>query len=258
MRTLLAALALFTLGLSESRAQVTGKLWDQDQLSNVTVMLYQPESDTSGLIGSGTIVSGDSLFYIFTASHVARVMDRNAKVIFRMPGDKPGIVNLPDLVPDSTTHWQFHKVADIAMIRLSPPSNILMTRLHTWSFPLSQVNFSKDLPTRDADLTFFGYPVVDLEMEHFSPLVFTAYLASGLNTQLRYDTRTKCNFFFLNVPSIQGCSGSGVYFSVAKGMYYGGNTTVLIGIVHGTQGDNTGGKLAAITPSYYIRDFFVK
>jgi len=30
--------------------------------------------------------------------------------------------------------------------------------------------------------------------------------------------------------------------------------TLLTGIVHGTYGDNIGGKLAAITPSFYIKD----
>jgi len=78
-----------------------------------------------------------------------------------------------------------------------------------------------------------------------------------LITQLRADTKTKCNFYYLSVPSIQGYSGSGVYFSVKKTtIYYGGNKTFLIGIVHGTQSDDTVGKLAAITPSYYISELF--
>ena len=37
-------------------------------------------------------------------------------------------------------------------------------------------------------------------------------------------------------------------------MYFGGNVTILIGVVHGTATDNTGGKLATITPSYYVWD----
>ncbi len=51
---------------------------------------------------------------------------------------------------------------------------------------------------------------------------------------------------------MQGCSGSGVYFSVKKGFYIGGKVTVFIGIVHGTATDDSGGKLATITPAYYI------
>ena len=101
-------------------------------------------------------------------------------------------------------------------------------------------------------MTFLGYPVIDLEMEHFSALIFTGYRTSGLITQKRSDKKTKCNFYFLNIPSIQGCSGSGVYLSVKKGFFYNVHKTVMIGIVHGTQSDNTGGKMAAITPSYYV------
>lgn len=77
-----------------------------------------------------------------------------------------------------------------------------------------------------------------------------------LITQKGYDTKTKSNFFYLNVPSIEGCSGSGVFFSVKKAIYMAGKATLMIGVVHGTQGDSTGGKLAAVTPSYYVLDLF--
>lgn len=43
-----------------------------------------------------------------------------------------------------------------------------------------------------------------------------------------------------------------------KDIYFGGNVTVMIGVVHGTKGDNTDGKLAAITPSYYIIELLNK
>ena len=60
-----------------------------------------------------------------------------------------------------------------------------------------------------------------------------------------------------STTSIQGCSGSGLYFSVKKQtMYYGGDKTIMIGVVHGTKSDDTGGKLALITPSYYIAELF--
>ena len=31
---------------------------------------------------------------------------------------------------------------------------------------------------------------------------------------------------------------------------------LLIGIVHGTKGDNTGGKIGLITPTFYLNDLF--
>ena len=240
--------------LCTSLSQVKGTLWDQEQISNVTVLLYQQTSDTSPVSGSGTILSYDSAFYLLTASHVAKSMQVTAKIVFRLPVDKPFFADLAALTASKTFKWKVHPIADIAILELSPTTSELRKQLDEWSFPIKQIYSGKDLPNRDAGLTFLGYPVVDMEMEHFSPLVFTCDRASGLITQTRSDTKTKCNFFFLSMPSIQGCSGSGVYFSVNKSMYLGGDTTVLIGLIHGTMTDNTGGKLAAVTPSYYIFD----
>lgn len=242
---------LFNLYLN---AQVKDSLWTQDQLSNATVLLFQPVNDTTGNSGSGTIIYYNDRYFLLTASHVSSELRENAKIIFRLNGDKPGIYDLIRFVKNKFLDWHIHPVADMSMMELFPFDSNLKKMFQDYAFPISQINGTKVLPTRDADLTFLGYPIIDLELEHFSPLIFTGYLSSGLITQRRYDTKTKCNFLYLNVPSIQGCSGSGVYFSVKKGMYFGGNVTYLIGIVHGTQGDNTGGKLAAITPSYYIND----
>ncbi|MDP8221229.1 MAG: hypothetical protein P9X26_07775 [Candidatus Stygibacter frigidus] len=229
-------------------------LFTQDQISDMTIMFYQQVNDTLAIRGSGTLLNYESRYFILTASHVANKMTKTAKVLFRLPEDKPEIVDLLTVVGKNDLDWKNHKIADISMIEVYPKDERITNYFCENSFPLNQINFYKTLVSREADLTFLGYPVIDLTGEHFSPLIFTGYLASGLITQLRYDTQTKCNFFFLNIPSIQGCSGSGVFFSVKKKMYIGNKVTNLIGIVHGTKSDNTGGKLAAITPSYYVKD----
>lgn len=249
-------LITITLLLFPLFAQTKGPLWDQDQIANATVLLYQEISTNSGKVGSGTVIIRNGRHYILTASHHAKELKSDAKVIFRLKGDKPGIFNLLSITKDRSSKWKHHPVADIAIIELDAKSNSIETILEDYAFPGELIYRGEDIPKRDADLTFLGYPIVDMEMEHFSPLIFTGYLSSGLITQPRADTQTKCNFFYLNVPSIEGCSGSGVYFSVKKAMYIGGKTTLMIGIVHGTKGDSTGGKLAAITPSYYIFDLF--
>ncbi len=232
--------------------------WTQDQLSNVTVLLYQQISDTSSSIGTGTVISQNSRYFLITATHVAIKLKKSSKIVFRLNGDKPKVYDFVSFFKSQKFSWEHHPIADLSMIELFPTNNITIQLFQKCSFPISQIYTGKQLPSRDADLTFFGYPIIDLEMEHFSPLVFTGQLASGLITQRRYDTGTKCNFYYLNVPSIQGCSGSGVYLAVQKAIVIGGKVTYYIGIVHGTQGDNTGGKLAAITPSYYITDLLKK
>lgn len=250
MKILTFIVIAVTLLISPLSAQCKDPIWDQDQIANATVLLYQVKG------GSGTIIVKDGRYYIITASHVAKELKTGSKVIFRLKGDKPGIFDLLPITKGQTLNWKHHSVADIALIELDPKNGSIKTILEDYAFPFELIHRGKELPKHDADLTFLGYPIVDLEMEHFSPLVFTAYLSSGLITQLRADTKTKCNFFYLNVPSIEGCSGAGVFFSVKKAFYMAGKTTLMIGIVHGTQGDSTGGKLAAITPSYYIFDLF--
>jgi hypothetical protein len=254
MKLLLTVLSISLFANIILYSQKTDSLWTQDELSNATVLLFQKINDTTSSSGSGTIISISSRYFLLTANHVAKELKESAKIIFRLAGDKPGIYDLLPLTRAKKLIWKNHPIADMSMIELFANNNNILQIFQKWSFPIGQISGVKQLPSREADLTFLGFPLIDLEMEHFSPLVFTGYLASGFITQLRYDTKTKCNFFYLNVPSIQGCSGSGVYFSVKKGMYVGGSVTLFIGIVHGTQGDNSGGKLAAITPSFYIND----
>lgn len=235
-------------------SQDIGLKWTRDQLSYATILLYQSIDDTSGNIGTGTIISLDSRYFILTANHVAQRLLDNSKIIFRMKGDKPKIYNLKLFMSDSRFNWKHHATADLSMVELYPFDDFTINFFQKWSFPINKIYKGKPLPSYDTDLTFFGFPIIDLELEHFSPLVFSGQLSSGLITQKRIDTNTKSNFFYLNIPSIQGCSGSGVFLGVKKAIVVGETNTYLIGIIHGTKGDNTGGKLAAVTPAFYISD----
>lgn len=253
MRKLLI-LFLGSFAVSTTSYGQRDSLWSQDDISNVTVFLYQKTSDTSAKSGSGTIISHDGKYFLLTANHVAKEMRNDAKVVFRISGDKPGIIDLLVLSKTHSLNWTSHPIADLSLMELSTTNKDIEKRLKEWSFPSYLIYGGKDAAPKDVDITFLGYPLLDLQLEHFSPLIFTSHLASGLITQTRADTKTKCTFFYLDLPSMQGCSGSGVYYSVKKAMFIGGNKTIFLGVVHGTQGDNTGGKLAAITPSYYIWD----
>jgi len=257
MRSFALVIIALAMLIVPQLTQANDLLWDEDRISNATVLLYQKLDNAKASIGSGTILSRDGKYYILTASHVSKQMKKDAKVVLRLKGDKPSILDLFKISKDKSLKWKQHSVADIAIIELETQDKSIKTILEDYAFPAELIHGRKELPTHGADLTFLGYPIVDMEMEHFSPLIFTAYLSSGLITQTRADTKTKCNFYYLSVPAAQGCSGSGVYFSVKKAtLYYGGSKTLMIGVVHGTQSDDTGGKLAAITPSYYISELF--
>ncbi len=253
MRKLSIVAGIFIIFQTLIYSQVNENMWDREQLSNSTVMLYQPLNSDSAKIGTGTIITNGDRYFILTASHIVKILKNNAMVVFHYTGDKAGSFPLKDLLKNNTSDWKHHKNADMALAELEPTIEIVKKYLKDWSFPFKQIYDKKEMASMDAELTFFGFPILDLEGEHFSPLIFSANRSSGLITQQRYDEKIKCNFFYLNSPSVQGCSGSGVFFGVKK-LITVGKTTMLIGIIHGTQKDNTGGKMAAVIPSYYLND----
>jgi hypothetical protein len=172
--------------ISPLSAQTKDPLWDQDRIANATVLLYQKISDTLAKSGSGTVIIRNGRYYILTASHLAKELKNDAKVIFRLKGDKPGIFDLLSIIKDKSLEWEHHPVADIALIELEAKSNSIKTILEDYAFPGELIHRGKDLPQRDADLTFLGYPIVDLEMEHFSPLIFTGLVFSIELTQISW------------------------------------------------------------------------
>lgn len=257
MRIVTATFALLFLTCTFSYSQIAKEQLDQKDLSNLSVMLFQPPKDSSGSpsIGTATIVTHSGKFYILTASHVANSMRTDALVVFRIDGDIPVSISLTEMTQSKIPIWTHHNIADIAIIEINSKDPNLAKRLTNFSLSSDRILSTKEIPDRDMNVFFLGFPMLDMKLEHFSPLTFWCYPSSGLITQKRADTKQKCNFFYLDVPSIQGCSGSGVYVGVSRnGVRFGPNKTYLIGIMHGTFGDNTGGKMAMVTHSYYLWD----
>jgi len=180
-------------------------------------------------------------------------LKKDSKIVFRDGVDKPCTLDLRLLTKDMKLKWTDHTEADISIIELIPYRKDITQRLNLWSFPSYLIKKGEEALPRDQEVTFLGSPIIDFEMNHFSPLSFTAFLSSGLITGLHADNKQKSTFFYLEKPSMQGCSGSGVYSSVIKMMFHS-SRTLLVGVVHGTRSDNTGGKLTAIIPSFYIWD----
>lgn len=244
---------IFTINLCS--AQDAKTLWNETEIGDISSLLYRQLNDSVASTGTATIIYNENRYFLLTAAHVAKEMDDLSLIIFHTQNDKPLKKSLKELSLAGKVEWKKHIEADIAILELKLPTDItLKERFETLSFPINQIYNGKDLPSRSADISFVGFPVIDLDLIHFSALFFNANICSGLITQKRGDNKKNSTFFYLNTPSIQGCSGSGVYFSVKKDVYFGGDKTILIGVMHGTYSDNTGGKIAAITPSYYIFD----
>jgi len=253
MRPSALVIIIITLFNIKGKCQ-TDSLWTMEGISNITVYLYQKMANDSAIGGTATVINHKNKFFLLTAHHVAKEMTLNSKVFFRIDHDRPAIVDLSSVTQGNQLNWITHPEADISLVELKPSNINIKQRLQQWSLPSALIYAGTQTLARDNDVTFFGYPILDSDIKHFSALSFSAYLASGLITNYRYDVKTKCTFFYLDQPSMQGCSGGGVYASVKKAEYYSLGKTLLLGVVHGTAGDNTGGKLCAVTPAYYVWD----
>jgi hypothetical protein len=130
--------------------------------------------------------------------------------------------------------------------------------------PKNLISSEANAPSRDRPLTTLGFPLMLGVAEHFSPISRESKPSSGLITLPRFDTHTPATFFLLADSSIAGFSGAPLFLTAAPyampngAMVFpetGGPTSTpirCVGIVHGTLSDDTGGKLAAVTPSAYI------
>lgn len=226
-----------------------------DELS-VTVA-YLKEGDK---FGTGFFVSS-AQHYLVTASHVASLLKPESNVTFRAAGDVPIVLTLRDLAPGTTNlPWHVSADADVAILPL---------KLNDKTLPLMQGRFLKIeslsaeeiAPPRERTVIVMGFPLELGTTGRFSPITSDAKPASGLLRIPRFDTKKDATFFVIDKPSIGGFSGAPVYLS--PGPFSSGGALVfqkasaparVVGLVHGTISDNTGGKLAAIVPAKFIRD----
>jgi hypothetical protein len=231
---------------------------DRAQLAPAVAFIRQPLPGGAASAGTGFFVQTDRL-YLVSAAHVTSPLQANAEIIIsEAQTSKPLVLGWKELVQSSATPvWITHADADIAVLPLNPTDAIMNGPLAGRFLPLSLIPDKQIAPPRDTLLTLMGYPVGLGVTGHVSPLTLDTRPASGLITLPRFDTKQPCSFFMLQDPAMGGYSGCPVFdVSVYRmgAMTTTGGGTVCWGITHGTIPDQTGGKLAAITPSYYLRD----
>ncbi|MNK15588.1 hypothetical protein D3C87_337340 [compost metagenome] len=244
-----------------SKGQENTKFKRKDsEISLISPMLLRMTSNTNSKVGSSTIIKAFSRYFLLTAAHVSVSMDDQSYLWFANSDDTPNKILLKNLTINNEVRWYNHGIADLSMIELKVPENESLKKIfESLAFPLERIYTKKQaIKSYNSDVSYIGYPRIDLNMERFSTLHFIGRLASGFITQNRFDTNTPCVFIFMSSPSMQGCSGSGVYLGVDKGITLGPSETFMIGVMHGTAADSTGGKMAMFTPAFYILDFFTK
>ena len=215
----------------------------------------QPKIERVG--GTGFFISTeDDRLFLVAASHVAKVLTSSADVILAGEGKLPVRQPLSKVCGNSENiTWQIHPEAEVAVLPLIPKLEFKEKYLEKHFLPARFIAKEKAPPPRDVSLIAFGFPLGLGTNEVFAPLTRQSYPASSFLKLARFDNKEKSTFFILEDPSIGGYSGAPVIdISISRigGMTAKGKGTKIVGIIHGTLSDKTGGKLAAVTPSYFI------
>lgn len=206
------------------------------------------------IIGTGMFVSNSiNDVWIVTASHVALETNNSTYLII---GDKDSKSQLIPLILFNTDlNWVYNDVADIAVLRIiKTPQNII--HIKERCFPIDHLNLDSHNISRDVELTAMGFPNGLGVNGKFNPLTFRSYASSSIITFNRFDTGTKSEFFCLENPSVGGYSGGPVFdlgYIIVGSIYTSNDKTICYGFIHGTLNDTTGGKLAVVTPAYYLK-----
>ena len=227
----------------------------RDDAFRVVGELVNPTGPLGTCMFVGVPINDDKITgWIVTASHVAALTNENTQIIIsqddRIAKKAPLITFGP---PD---RWAHHLEGDISVLNIvftEENEKLLSGRL----FPYDHFNLERTPVSRDIELTSIGFPNGLGADGYFSPFTFRSHASSGFVTLPRADTRTQSVFFCLENPSVGGYSGCPVFdlgYSFDGTMLTSREATRCYGIMHGTMIDNTGGKIAMVTPSFYLKD----
>ena len=232
----------------------------RDRAFTVVCELKTPKENGSYAIGTGIFVTspvgdGNVLLWMVTANHVAKETNEQTIVVV---STKEGIAQqLPLNLFGPLSGWRHHPFADISAFFIQPTtSNIQFLNGRTF-LPMDHFNLEQESVSRDFELTCIGFPGGLGTDGKFSPFTFRSYASSGFFTFPRSDTNQECIFFCLENPSVGGYSGGPVFdlgYSTNGVLEIKKDKTLCHGIMHGTMSDNTGGKIAMVTPAFYLKD----
>lgn len=192
--------------------------------------------------------------YLVTAEHVKNDVLPDSIIIF---GDYNSNCYSVLLSRITSGQWLIHPIADLSAIKLDIAK--LDETFSNRFFPIAQVDNSQKPISRDLTLTVAGFPsglgTAYTGSSKFSPLTFRSFASSSYMTLQRADKSINSDFFCLENPAMGGYSGGPVLdlgYEKTPLMLQEYGDTILLGFIHGTQSDNTGGKIAYVTPSYYL------
>ena len=206
-------------------------------------------------VGTGFFIEKNNSPYLVTASHVAKTTNAHTTVVVGDANCKPTQQVL--WVLSGGKQWKHHPIAYISILQMDLQSPAVQNFIAGRCLPWTLFNTELKTPSRDTELTTFGFPQGLGVQGHFSPLTFRSFASSAILTLPRADTNTPSDFFCMENPACGGYSGGPVMdlsYYQRECLTMTGGGTKCHGIVHGTMGDQTGGKIALVTPCFYLKD----
>lgn len=223
----------------------------RDNIFKVVCMILTP---STGKEGTGCFITKGDSPYLVTAEHVKNDVLPDTVIVFGEINSNCYAVLLSSI---TSGQWLIHPNADLAAIELDKSK--LDAKFINRFFPIAQVNNSSAPISRDLTLTVAGFPsglgTVLTGAEKFSPLTFRSFASSSYMTLPRADKAINSDFFCLENPAMGGYSGGPVFdlgYEKTPVMLQEYGDTIILGFIHGTCSDNTGGKIAYVTPAYYL------
>lgn len=232
----------------------------RDDAFTVVCELKTPKEDGSYVVGTGIFVTSpagnDNVFlWIVTANHVAK--ETNEKTIV-VVSTKDGVAQLlPLKLFGLISSWKHHPFADISAFFIQPTTSNIQFLNGRKFLPMDHFNLKQESVSRDFELTCIGFPRGLGTEGLFSPFTFRSFASSGFFRYPRFDTKQECIFFCLENPSVGGYSGGPILdlgYSTNGVLEIKKEKTLCHGIMHGTMCDDTGGKIAMVTPAFYLKD----
>jgi S1-C subfamily serine protease len=227
-------------------------IFQRDALGNVICNIRIPLGAQEE-IGTAIFIAKNNEPYLLTAAHVVKNMNAQAYAILSDLNGVPTKVLLSDLLGGAT--FTNHATADLAKVKINMTATNA-PHLNGRCFPYDQIDLTANPISKDIELTTIGFPLgLGAVGAKFSPLTYRSYVASPVITLPHFDNQIPSDFIILELPSIGGYSGGPTFdlgYVISGGMTTTKQNTMLHGIVHGTIPDQTGGKLAAITPCKYL------
>jgi len=229
-----------------------------DDLGRSVVFLLATPNSAQSEFGTGFLVVHNDVPMLATAAHVARTLSAQSLAVIRAKDGTALQVSIRKLAgTNAMPKWRFHSTADLAILILQPEP-ALPPQLSKRFLSSELLRSEQTAPPRPLTLTVLGFPLALGTVGKFSPISRETKAASDLLTMDRFDTKKPALFFITQDPSIGGFSGAPIfdtglpYSSDEAALVITSRKSEIVGVVHGTMSDRTGGKLGAITPAYLL------